>query len=153
MRQINSRITIEHVRMPSPPEDSQPAPTGAAPRAPRERRRPCALQTRLERTPGAQKSLGFHGFPGLRTMESADAGLALLKCGLAVLLKSKHIYKRGVHGLSSWTSSSPGIGCLWDQLLIFKFVCREQFLPCLMKSLYLKYNCEIACLGRHSLTI
>lgn len=101
MRQINSRITIERVPMPSPPEDSQPAPTGAAPSAPRERRRPCALQTRLERTPGAQKSLGFHGFPGLRTVERADAGLALLKRGLAVLLKSKHINKRGVRGLSS----------------------------------------------------
>lgn len=75
LRRINSRITIEHLPMPSPYEDSQPARSREPGRSQRAgaQTRLCTTHTRLERTQEAQKKiLGSRGSSGLRTTERAE---------------------------------------------------------------------------------
>lgn len=131
---VARQSTIERAPMPSPQGDSQPAATGSL----RSHASPCADAPAGDagHTKGSGAcTLPRAGDPGgsREARLGSDAG--------SVCPRRKHVYKRDVRGLSALDSSPPCWSPPRTTNGSFSNPCASSnFLPCLMKSLYLKYN-------------
>lgn len=131
---VARQSTIERAPMPSPQGDSQPAATGSL----RSHASPCADAPAGDagHTKGSGAcTLPRAGDPGgsREARLGSDAG--------SVCARRKHVYKRDVRGLSALDSTPP----CWSppRTTNGSFSnprASSNLLPCLMKSLYLKYN-------------